>query len=125
MRKLLLIKYSYGFVVLPGGIGTMDELFESLELLQNKKILEFPLVLMGKEYWHLLEAGTIDASDLKLLLLTDSVEEAIAHLRQHAIERFGLRMRRNPHRFWWLWERELTSKHHPNENGKTTPASAG
>src|SRR6185369_4819681 len=52
VRKLMLIKYSYAFVVMPGGIGTVDELFESLELLQAKKILGFPLVLMGKEYWQ-------------------------------------------------------------------------
>lgn len=112
VRKLLLVKYSYAFVVLPGGIGTMDELFEALELLQNKKILAFPLVLMGTEYWQLLTAllrqmvaaGTIDVANLDLLLLTDSVEEAIAHIQTHAIEKFGLQARKAQHRFWWLWE---------------------
>lgn len=113
VRKLMLVKYSYAFVVMPGGFGTMDELFEALELLQNKKILGFPLVIMGKEYWRLLadlfndmvRAGTIDPSDLDLLLLTDSVDEAIAHIQTHAVEKFGLRAGRAPHRRWWLFER--------------------
>jgi uncharacterized protein (TIGR00730 family) len=113
VRKLMLIKYSYAFVVMPGGIGTIDELFESLELLQAKKILSFPLVLMGKEYWRpltnflksMVRVGTIDAADLDLLLLTDSVDEAIAHIRAHAIEKFGLYPRKAPRRSWWLLER--------------------
>lgn len=112
VRKLMLIKYSYAFIVMPGGFGTMDELFESLELLQNKKILDFPLVLIGRDYWQplvrlfreMLEAGTIDQSDLELLLLTDSVEEAMEHIRTHAIEKFGLRPEKAPRPRWWLLE---------------------
>ena len=99
VRKVLLFKYSYAFVGLPGGIGTLDELFEALTLIQNRKIDHFPIVLMGTEYWrplrallrHLADAGAIAESDLHLLLVTDSVDEAIAYLRQNAIERFGLR----------------------------------
>lgn len=113
IRKLMLIKYSYGFIVMPGGFGTLDELFESLELLQNKKILSFPLVLIGKEYWlplatffkEMVAVGTIDRADLDLLLLTDSVEEAMAHIRTHAIEKFGLRAARAPRWRWWLLEK--------------------
>lgn len=113
IRKLMLVKYSYAFIVMPGGFGTMDELFESLELLQNKKILGFPLVMLGKKYWQpladffdeMVKAGTIDPSDLDLLLLTDSVEEAMAHIRTHAIEKFGLFPTRAPRRRWWLFER--------------------
>lgn len=94
IRKLMLIKYSYAFIVMPGGFGTMDELFESLELLQNKKILEFPLVMMGKKYWQplvvflneMVKAETITLADLDLLLLTDSIDEAMDHIRTHAIE---------------------------------------
>jgi hypothetical protein len=115
VRKLMLIKYSYGFIVMPGGFGTMDELFESLELLQNKKILGFPLVMMGKKYWQpladffaeLVKAGTIDPADLDLLLLTDSVEEAMAHIRTHAIEKFGLHAAKAPRWQWWLFERPV------------------
>lgn len=113
IRKLMLIKYSYAFIVMPGGFGTMDELFESLDLLQNKKILSFPLVMMGKEYWQpladffneMVRIGTIDPGDLRLLLLTDSVDEAMAHIRTYAIEKFGLYPGKAPHRRWWLFER--------------------
>ena len=84
VRKLMLVKYSYGFVATPGGFGTLDELFEVATLIQTGKIKCFPVVLMGKEYWASLEdllrqmvaAGTIGQSDLDLLLLTDSVDEA-------------------------------------------------
>lgn len=98
VRKVLLVKYSYAFVVLPGGWGTMDELFETLTLIQTKKILGFPLVMMGSDYWapltellaRMAREGTIDVEDLDLLLLTDSVEEAAAHIQLHAVQRFGL-----------------------------------
>jgi uncharacterized protein (TIGR00730 family) len=97
VRKVMLLKYSYAFVVLPGGVGTMDELFEALTLIQTKKIRDFPMVVMGRDYWQPLVAllermvaeKTIDAADMKLLLFTDSVDEAMAHIRG-AVERFGL-----------------------------------
>ena len=99
VRKVMLIKYSYAFVVMPGGVGTMDEFFEAVTLIQTKKIQNFPVVLMCKEYWrpleaflkHMVEIGTISASDLNLLLLTDSVDEAMAHIQKHAVQRFGLK----------------------------------
>lgn len=102
VRKVLLLKYSYAFVVLPGGWGTMDELFETLTLIQTRKIVNFPLVLMGTEYWapvaemmhRMADAGTIHVDDLRLLLWTDSVDEAAAHIQKYAVERFGLRRRR-------------------------------
>jgi hypothetical protein len=97
IRKVMLVKYSYGFFVLPGGLGTMDELFEALTLIQNGKIHHFPVVLMGREYWQrlvellarMVDAGTIGAEDLKLLLFTDSVDEAMEHLRVHCFDDFG------------------------------------
>ena len=99
VRKVMLIKYSYAFVVMPGGIGTMDELFEALTLIQTKKILDFPVVLMGVDYWgplyeflrRMVAARTISDVDLNLLLMTDLVEEAMAHIQKHSIEHFGLR----------------------------------
>ena len=102
VRKVMLVKYSYAFVVLPGGFGTLDELFEALTLIQTGKIVEFPVILMGQKYWQpiltflsqMVQARTISASDLDLLFMTDSVEEASAHVQIHAIERFGLRRRK-------------------------------
>jgi uncharacterized protein (TIGR00730 family) len=99
VRKVMLLKYSYAFVVMPGGVGTMDEMFEALTLIQTRKILEFPVVLMGVEYWQplidllkrMVEAGTIGPEDLNLVMLTDSMDEAMAHIQKHAIEKFGLR----------------------------------
>jgi uncharacterized protein (TIGR00730 family) len=99
IRKVMLVKYSYGFVVMPGGVGTLDELFEALTLIQTRKILEFPVVLMGVEYWQplidllkrMVAATTISAEDLNLVMVTDSIDEAISHIQKHAIEKFGLR----------------------------------
>jgi uncharacterized protein (TIGR00730 family) len=98
VRKVLLFKYSYAFVALPGGLGTLDELNEALTLIQTKKILHFPVVLMGATYWRgflalledMVKAGTVSANDLKLFLVTDSLDEALEHIRKHAIEEFKL-----------------------------------
>jgi uncharacterized protein (TIGR00730 family) len=98
VRKTILMKYSYAFVVMPGGAGTMDELFEALTLIQTKKILNFPVVIIGKEYWKNLvellddfvKQKTISEEDLKLFILTDSVEEAIEHIKKNAIDKFKL-----------------------------------
>lgn len=113
VRKVMLIKYSYAFVVLPGGVGTMDELFEALTLIQTDKILDFPVVLMGQDYYapliaffdDMAKAGTISEGDLKLFMITDSVDEAMAHIEQHAIQKFGLQCAPAPKRRWWLGER--------------------
>src|SRR2546421_9601698 len=99
VRKALLIKYSYAFVVMPGGAGTLHELFEALTLIQNGKIKNFPIVIMGTHYWNQLIAfieqmaqrGMIAPSDLSLIYATDSIEEAIAHIRSKTIEPFGLK----------------------------------
>lgn len=112
VRKVLLVKYSYAFIVLPGGFGTLDELAEALTLIQTGKIRNFPVILMGTTYWRplieqlhaMVAEGTIDDADLRLFLATDDVEAAIAHLRTYAIESFGLRPRRRPHRSRLLGE---------------------
>ncbi len=99
VRKTLLSKYSYAFVVLPGGYGTLDEFFEALTLIQTGKFEKFPIVLMGRHYHEhlydhlarLADEKTIDPGDLELFLFTDSVEEAIAHIVKYAIEGFGLK----------------------------------
>jgi predicted Rossmann-fold nucleotide-binding protein len=83
---------------MPGGFGTLDELFEALTLIQTKKISNFPIVVFGKEYWrHLSEllesmakAQSISKEDLKLLLITDSIEEAIEYISKQSDEQLGL-----------------------------------
>jgi uncharacterized protein (TIGR00730 family) len=119
VRKALLVKYSYAFIVMPGGAGTLDELFEALTLIQTGKIKNFPIVIMGTDYWKELigfiekmaDRGKIGPEDLSLIFATDSVEEAIAHIRSKAIESFGLKrvaqMRRH---FPWLGERGFSGK---------------
>ena len=104
VRKVMLIKYSYAFIVMPGGVGTMDELFEAITLIQTRKILSFPVVLMGKEYYEplinflkrMVVAGTIDAADMNLLLVTDSVDEAMDHINKYAVQQFKLRLTPRP-----------------------------
>jgi uncharacterized protein (TIGR00730 family) len=85
VRKTMFVKYSNGFVIFPGGFGTMDELFESLTLVQTRKINRFPIVLFGSSYWKglldwiettQLAEKTISPEDLNLLVVTDSIEEA-------------------------------------------------
>jgi uncharacterized protein (TIGR00730 family) len=97
VRKTLLIKYAYGFVVMPGGFGTMDELFEAMTLIQTKKLKEFPIIIFNKNYHkHLIALiddmkteGTISPEDLDLLLFTDDMQEAVAHIEK-TISKFGL-----------------------------------
>ena len=88
-RKTMFMKYSEGFVLFPGGFGTLDELFEALTLIQTRKVQRFPVVLFGSDYWqglldwmrrHLSATGKIDADDMKLMKVTDSTEEACAYL---------------------------------------------
>jgi uncharacterized protein (TIGR00730 family) len=98
VRKVLLVKYSFAFVVMPGGAGTMDELFEALTLMQTGKLSNFPVIVMGTEFWKpmremvdtMLEAGTISPSDLDLITVTDSLKEAEEALRHRAIKGYGL-----------------------------------
>ncbi len=87
VRKMMFVKYSQGYVVLPGGLGTLDELFEAMTLAQTLKITQFPIVLMGVEHWQglidwmqgsMLEDARIKQSDLDMLTLTDDVDEAVA-----------------------------------------------
>lgn len=111
IRKVMLMKYSYAFVVLPGGLGTLDELFEALTLIQNKVIEHFPVILFGSDYHRELyehiqlmaREESIAQEDLDMLFLTDSVEEMKAHLNRYAIKKFGL-VKRAYKKHWWLAE---------------------
>jgi uncharacterized protein (TIGR00730 family) len=117
VRKTLLVKYSYAFVFLPGGAGTLDELSEAMTLIQTGKIKNFPIVIMGSDYWRELigfinkmaKEGMVSESDIDLIYATDSVDEAIAHIRTKAIEPFGLRIVRRARRHLpWLGESGLS-----------------
>jgi hypothetical protein len=90
VRKLMLIKYSTAFVVLPGGFGTLDEAFEIATLIQTRKIMKFPVVAMGASFWNplrvllrrsLISSNLIDVDDLEILKLTDDVGEAVTWIR--------------------------------------------
>jgi uncharacterized protein (TIGR00730 family) len=116
VRKVMLVKYSYGFIVLPGGFGTMDELFETLTLIQTDKIHDFPIVLMGRAYWSplieflrttMLGAGTISPDDLDRFLVTDDPVEAVQHVQRVAIAKFGLGYGRKARRKWFLFESSM------------------
>jgi uncharacterized protein (TIGR00730 family) len=124
VRKVMLVKYSHAFFVLPGGFGTMDELFEVGTLIQTRKILRFPVVLMGRDFYgpilsvlrdRFLADGTVSPEDLDYALLTDSVDEAMEHLmntfRRNVAE--GLVVRHRPRRL-------LLEAEHP-----ATPVTAG
>jgi uncharacterized protein (TIGR00730 family) len=113
VRKVLLSKYSYAFIVLPGGMGTLDELFEAVTLIQTNKIKKFPIVLFDKAYHknlyeHVLlmaKAGTISPEDIDLILFTDSIEEAMTHIKKYSIEKFGLKKKKRTQAWGWLGEK--------------------
>lgn len=99
VRKVLLTKYSYAFVVLPGGYGTLDEFFEAITLIQTGKLSRFPIVLMGTSFHvelqqhvsKMIAEKTISPEDAQLYLFTDSVSDAIAHINKFAVEGYGLK----------------------------------
>lgn len=92
VRKVMFVRYAQAFVVFPGGFGTMDELFEALTLIQTKKIKQFPVIMIGTEYWSglidwmkntLVAQQNIDEKDLCLFTLTDDLDEAITMIEEH------------------------------------------
>jgi len=104
VRKVMLLKYSLGFVVFPGGFGTMDEIFETLTLIQTKKIAHFPIILMGTTYWQplkgfllstLLSHQTITKGDVQTLFITDSPEEARDCIQSCAAKNFDVKFSRD------------------------------
>jgi uncharacterized protein (TIGR00730 family) len=116
LRKAMLLKYSYAFIVMPGGFGTMDELFNTLTLIQTKSLTQFPIVLFGKIYYtqllelleKMLAEGTILKEDLDLLLITDDVDEAMNHINTYISANYNLLKKRK--RFWWLFEKKFPLK---------------
>ena len=114
VRKVLLAKYSYAFIAAPGGYGTLDELFEVLVLIQTGKMKQFPVVLLGRDYWRglveffretLVTQATIAPADLDRLVVTDDPAEAAAAVRDTAMKQFGLSYGPKAKPRWWLGER--------------------
>ena len=111
VRKTLLIKYSYAFVVMPGGFGTLDEFYEALTLIQTKMISQFPIIIFDKEFHTkimehndiLVQNKTISPHDLNLCLFTNSTNEAVQYLKENAIQKFNLKPRVVKKK-WWLFE---------------------
>ena len=116
-RKTVLVKYAYAFIVAPGGFGSLDEMFETLTLIQTGKLRNSPLILLGKDYWQPLmdfvykmaEDGTISPGDPDLIFVTDDVEDAAAHLQRHAVRQFGLRRKPTPRTIRMLGEKPIES----------------
>jgi hypothetical protein len=113
VRKVMLVKYSYAFIALPGGFGTLDEIFETATLIQTGKIRDFPLVLMCREFWQplmdffhdrLVAEGTIAHEDAQRIMLTDSADEAVACVTEIGMRRFGLTYGPRARRRWFLGE---------------------
>jgi len=113
VRKLMLVKYSYAFVALPGGFGTLDEIFETATLIQTGKIEEFPLVLMGRDFWRplteffrdrLIAEATISPDDAERIMVTDSAEDAVRSITGLAMRRSGLTYGPRARRRWFLGE---------------------
>ena len=114
VRKTLLSKYSYAFVVMPGGFGTLDEFFEAITLMQTKKFSDFPVVVMDKEFYKNIIAhidlmrakGTISADDNKLFFFTDDIEEAVNYIQNNTIKKYNLRPAQEKVKpFKWLFEK--------------------
>ncbi|HEU5292155.1 MAG TPA: TIGR00730 family Rossman fold protein [Cyclobacteriaceae bacterium] len=112
VRKTLLIKYSFAFIVVPGGFGTLDEFFEALTLTQTKKINQFPIIIFDRTYHkELLEhieqmkrKKTISNEDLDLILVTDSIDEALTFIKNQSIAKYGLIPERKLSPIKWLFE---------------------
>jgi uncharacterized protein (TIGR00730 family) len=110
VRKTILIKYSYAFIIMPGGIGTMDEFFEILTLIQTKVVTQFPVVLYGESYYKglmrqlefMAKQGTLTEEDLKLVILTNNIDDAMQHISKYISTNYVIKPRK---RITWLFEK--------------------
>lgn len=112
VRKVLLLKYSVAFVVMPGGAGTVDELFETITLIQTGKVRNFPILLYGKEYWgptleqidRMVAAGTLGQKELSFVFVADSIEEATMLLQERLVAMWQERVQGRETPKWWFLE---------------------
>ncbi len=118
VRKVLLLKYSMCFVVLPGGAGTLDELFETVTLIQTGKVKNFPILLYGKDYWKpmldqidlMISQGTIGQKELEFVFVADSVDEATALLQDRLVIMWQDAHKRKDDPKWWFLEQRVNGK---------------
>ncbi|HEU5051621.1 MAG TPA: TIGR00730 family Rossman fold protein [Hanamia sp.] len=116
LRKMLLIKYSYAFIVMPGGFGTLDEFFGTITLIETRKLQLFPIIIFDKEFYQniiehnqkMLEAGTISEHEAKLYYVTDSIPDAIEYIKEKSIMAFDLKYMKPRKPFWGFLEKGLS-----------------
>lgn len=118
VRKLMLAKYSYAFIVMPGGFGTLDEFFEVATLIQTGKMQGFPVILVGRSYWEglllflkgpVFAAGNISSFDLESIKLTDDPVEALDWITKAVVKKYGLQYIKRKKPWWFFGERALRS----------------
>jgi uncharacterized protein (TIGR00730 family) len=118
VRKVLLLKYSVAFVVMPGGAGTVDELFETITLIQTGKVKNFPILLYGKDYWapmlaqieRMVAEGTIGRKELEFVFVADSVEEATTLLQDRLVAMWQEAHKRKDAPRWWFLEDRVNGR---------------
>lgn len=118
VRKVLLVKYSICFVVMPGGAGTVDELFETITLIQTGKVKDFPILLYGKDYWapmlqqidRMVEQGTLGRKELEFLYVADNLEEATTVLQDRLVAMWQKARKREDSPKWWFLEQRLKGR---------------
>lgn len=117
VRKMLLMKYSYAFIVMPGGFGTLDEFFGAITLIQTRKIKMFPIIIFDRDFYNCLiehtqkmvNEGTVSTEEQKLYFVTDSIPEAIDYIKEKSIMAFGLKYMKPKKPFWAFFEKGMRS----------------
>jgi uncharacterized protein (TIGR00730 family) len=115
LRKMLLMKYSYAFVVMPGGFGTLDEFFGAITLIETRKIEMFPIIIFDRDFYQnivehtkrMVKEGTISSNDQKIYIVTDSIPEAIQYIKEKSIKAFGLKYMKPKKPFLGFFEKGL------------------
>ncbi|MBV6403417.1 MAG: TIGR00730 family Rossman fold protein [Flavobacteriales bacterium] len=131
VRKVLLVKYSICFVVMPGGAGTLDELFETITLIQTGKVKDFPILLYGKDYWgpmlrqleRMVAEGTIGRRELEFVFVADNVEEATHLLQDRLVAMWQAARKRKDTPKWWFLEQRANGQRSAQTSARITTSS--